>query len=280
MSETVFAGHCSSVSLAVNALMASINGAASLAIVASDVLFVKVGYSSFHLVVAALTGATADKYAAAALAFEMVVVVVGGTVVELVALDLLGPLDPHAATKAPAVTTAHIAPRNRAIAAPFCCTVYTSEKRVYLVVVGTRLDTPATKRCPWCAEEILVDAKKCKHCGEYLTDDSAAPLQKESEGAPPGPLDLARRLASGEIPASTTPPPVAPSSPRGRQKLSDAGTKTDGGLACPKCGGNQFTAKRSKKGKAIGFVLAAPLAFAAPKSQVKCVTCGTMFKRG
>lgn len=25
-----------------------------------------------------------------------------------------------------------------------------------------------TKRCPYCAEEILVDAKKCKHCGEWL----------------------------------------------------------------------------------------------------------------
>jgi predicted RNA-binding Zn-ribbon protein involved in translation (DUF1610 family) len=25
-----------------------------------------------------------------------------------------------------------------------------------------------TKLCPYCAEEILVDAKKCKHCGEVL----------------------------------------------------------------------------------------------------------------
>lgn len=30
-----------------------------------------------------------------------------------------------------------------------------------------------TKRCPWCAEEILAEAKKCKHCGEFL--ERAAP---------------------------------------------------------------------------------------------------------
>jgi hypothetical protein len=28
--------------------------------------------------------------------------------------------------------------------------------------------TPATKACPYCGEKILVVAKKCKHCGEFL----------------------------------------------------------------------------------------------------------------
>lgn len=32
----------------------------------------------------------------------------------------------------------------------------------------------AVTRCPWCAEEILAAAKKCKHCGEYLGEQAPA----------------------------------------------------------------------------------------------------------
>lgn len=30
----------------------------------------------------------------------------------------------------------------------------------------------ATKKCPFCAEEINEDATKCKHCGEFLTQEA------------------------------------------------------------------------------------------------------------
>jgi hypothetical protein len=57
------------------------------------------------------------------------------------------------------------------------------------------------------------------------------------------------------------------------QTLSATGVRTVGGLACPRCGGTNFTAKRSADGVLLGGVFA-------PKSQVKCVTCGKIFKRG
>ena len=38
-------------------------------------------------------------------------------------------------------------------------------------------DQPKTKKCPFCAEEILADAVKCKHCGEWL-DKPAIAMQR------------------------------------------------------------------------------------------------------
>jgi hypothetical protein len=48
-----------------------------------------------------------------------------------------------------------------------------------------------TKQCPYCAEEILVAAVKCKHCGEWLT------AQRSTTPDLPAPTDL-RSSASRE----------------------------------------------------------------------------------
>jgi FtsH-binding integral membrane protein len=37
------------------------------------------------------------------------------------------------------------------------------------------------KKCPFCAEDILVDAVKCKHCGEFLNDSARQPVQAQSQ---------------------------------------------------------------------------------------------------
>src|SRR5262245_13938753 len=70
-----------------------------------------------------------------------------------------------------------------------------------------------------------------------------------------------------------------------RPALSEVASYTsEGELKCPKCGSTEFTAKRSMKGKLIGGTIGvatlgiagAAAAALAPKSQVKCVACGSM----
>lgn len=57
------------------------------------------------------------------------------------------------------------------------------------------------------------------------------------------------------------------------KKISEVADRSTGALACPKCGGTSFKSKRSVKGKLAGGVFA-------PKSRVKCETCGEVYKRG
>ena len=65
------------------------------------------------------------------------------------------------------------------------------------------------------------------------------------------------------------------------QKISEVGDRTQNGLACPKCGGTQFKAKRSRRGKVLGTAITLGAgAVLAPKSMVRCTTCKTDYKRG
>ena len=65
-----------------------------------------------------------------------------------------------------------------------------------------------------------------------------------------------------------------------RRPISKAGNQTPHGLACPKCGGMQFKAKRGGLGKLVGVATAGVGTLAMPKRWVKCETCGTEYQRG
>jgi hypothetical protein len=213
-----------------------------------------------------------------------------------------------------------------------------------MVVSDPTSPQPVTMKCPACAEEILAEAKKCKHCGEWV-DSVVLPENDKASVAVSGAEPMGRMVEKGRTgrqawvcfahekafcnqcrtitPTSPQDDPVwarkgtkggyrcvahgklvcmpcqrlMPSSealkrdkilqrtsePGGysgkvghRVNLTDIATPGEDGPKCPKCGGTQFTAKRAKK----GFVLVGVGALVAPKSQLKCVTCGTMFKRG
>ncbi len=36
-------------------------------------------------------------------------------------------------------------------------------------VTVSRMPAAGVRKCAYCAEEILADAKKCKHCGEFVS---------------------------------------------------------------------------------------------------------------
>ena len=52
-------------------------------------------------------------------------------------------------------------------------------------IVSVSSDSPATfrktKRCPFCAEEVLAEAIKCKHCGSSLAQSPPAIQKKDEE---------------------------------------------------------------------------------------------------
>jgi DNA-directed RNA polymerase subunit RPC12/RpoP len=68
------------------------------------------------------------------------------------------------------------------------------------------------------------------------------------------------------------------SAPLRMQKVSKAAS-TDDGLRCPKCGGQQFKARRSNS-RRLALVPVAVLMPLTSKNQVQCVTCGQKFRRG
>ena len=123
--------------------------------------------------------------------------------------------------------------------------------------------------CSGCQRTI--HAVVCPKCGEESQFEGG--IERQSVRCP-------YCQAGFPTPASVRAAPTYTGSIGTRQKLSEVGHHSDGGLQCPSCGSTQFTAKRSMTGKLVGTATLGVGGLLAPKSQVKCVACGTMFKRG
>lgn len=65
-----------------------------------------------------------------------------------------------------------------------------------------------------------------------------------------------------------------------QQRISKVGATSSGVLACPKCGGAQFKTRRSAKHRTAMITTVGVAGLLKSGSQVRCTTCGTIYKRG
>lgn len=76
------------------------------------------------------------------------------------------------------------------------------------------MSSPVTRPCPFCAEPILAEAKKCRHCQSMLVDDQGRPFVVGVDGGDgSGPRPAATGPAAGSTvqPTAGEPTPPRPS---------------------------------------------------------------------
>jgi hypothetical protein len=89
-----------------------------------------------------------------------------------------------------------------------------------------------------------------------------------------------REVNHGGARMPSKPASMPKSRPTKKQKISAVGAKPGGDLACPKCGGAQFKTRRSALHRTTIITTVGVSGLLKSGSQVRCTTCGTIYKRG
>lgn len=139
---------------------------------------------------------------------------------------------------------------------------------------GRPVEVPAAKERPTPSKPYSSredDRPTCSTCGYRAADFSGldAHIKAVHSGMT---LGSARPVQSA--------PTARPTASTKRQKISQVGDDSTGTLQCPKCGGGQFKTRRSGLHRTAMITTVGVAGLLKSGSQVRCTTCGTIYKRG
>jgi len=118
-------------------------------------------------------------------------------------------------------------------------------KKEDTISVTASAETKTTKKCPACAEEILVEAKKCKHCGEYIEPKNGT--SNKQTGSTQGEQILPNSIVCTRCKRNMVPISKSTTYGAGGRML---GTST---LVCPLCGSPDYKLNDEDAAKAANY---------------------------